>query len=63
MLNDDEDIFQETLNNTRDYITLSYNKSCAVYKHNIPEWLYTMQVTHGLYPEFEREEYEQEIPF
>ena len=66
MLNDDVDIPQSTLDNTRDYITQSYSTPCGVFKHDIPEWLYALQRANGLGigdVEYAREEDEQEIPF
>lgn len=66
MLNDDKEISQETLDNTKEYIQQSYNAYCSISKFDVPAWLYDLQRANGLYPdsvEFEREEYEQEIPF
>lgn len=66
MLDDDVDIPQSTLDNTRDYIAQSYGTPCGVFKHDIPEWLYNIQIANGLSignVEYDREEDEQEIPF
>ena len=61
MLNDDVDIPQSTLDNTREYLQQSYDTYCSIFKFDVPDWLYDVQRASGLY--VEREEYEQEIPF
>lgn len=66
MLNDNEDIPQTTLDNTKEYIQQSYDTHCSIFKFDIPDWLYGLQRASGLYIDsegYEREEYEQEIPF
>lgn len=66
LVNDDVDIPQTTLDNTKEFIQQSYDTHCSIFKFDLPDWLYDIQRTAGFYPdsvEFGREEDEQEIPF
>lgn len=66
LVNDDVDIPQSTLDNTKEFIQQSYDTHCNIFKFDLPDWLYDVQRANGLYVDsegYEREEYEQEIPF